>query len=168
MKGFHWYNLILHVKQTGFKTKFLDDLNEMVSRQYEDFQKKKKLWMDQNTYKTMSRIKITDAQWFITIGFIGLYLNLNDLISVLYFVLVQRETNKGSFSLSLVISNKLVSKTLSAKHTYFWRKKMILKINTIVQYILKMFGTIVFFSNTNKNLYITSGKTQILRYLTCH
>lgn len=71
----------------------------------------------------MSRIKITDARWFITIGFIGLYLNLNDLISVLYFVLVQRETNKGSFSLSLVISNKLVSKTLSAKHTYFWRKK---------------------------------------------
>lgn len=166
MKGFHWYNLILHVKQTGFKTKFLDDLNEMVSRQYEDFQKKKQLWMDQNTSKTMSRIKITDARWFITIGFIGLYLNLNDLISVLYFVLVQRETNKGSFSLSLVISNKLVSKTLSAKHTYFWRKKMILKINTIVQYILKLFGTIVFFSNTNKNLYITN--TQILRYLTCH
>lgn len=123
MKGFHWYNLILHVKQTGFKTKFLDDLNEMVSRQYEDFQKKKKLWMDQNTSKTMSRIKITDARWFITNGFIGLYLNLNDLISVLYFVLVQRETYKGSFSLSLVISNKLVSKTLSAKHTYFWRKK---------------------------------------------
>lgn len=123
MKGFHWYNLILHVKQTGFKTKFLDDLNEMVSRQYEDFQKKKQLWMDQNTSKTMSRIKITDARWFITIGFIGLYLNLNDLISVLYFVIVQRETNKGSFSLSLVISNKLVSKTLSAKHTSFWRKK---------------------------------------------
>lgn len=165
MKGFHWYNLILHVKKTGFKIKFLDDLNEMISRQYEDFQKKKKLWMDQNTSKTMSRIKITDARWFITIGFIGLYLNLNDLISVLYFVLVQRETNKGSFSLSLVISNKLVSKTLSAKHTYFWRKKkMILKINTIVQYILKLFGTIV--SNTNKNLYITN--TQILRYLTCH
>lgn len=123
MKGFHWYNLILHVKKTGFKIKFLDDLNEMICRQYEDFQKKKKLWMDQNTSKTMSRIKITDARWFITIGFIGLYLNLNDLISVLYFVLVQRETNKGSFSLSLVISNKLVSKTLSAKHTYFWRKK---------------------------------------------
>lgn len=123
MKGFHWYNLVLHVKQTGFKPKFLDDLKEMVSRQYEDFQKKKKLWMDQNTYKTMSRIKITDARWFITIGFIGLYLNLNDLISVLYFVLVQREKNNGSFSLSLVISNKLVSKTLSAKHTYFWRKK---------------------------------------------
>lgn len=165
MKGFHWYNLILHVKKTGFKIKFLDDLNEMISRQYEDFQKKKKLWMDQNTSKTMSRIKITDARWFITIGFIGLYLNLNDLISVLYFVLVQREKNKGSFSLSLVISNKLVSKTLSAKHTYFWwKKKMILKINTIVQYILKLFGTIV--SNTNKNLYITN--TQILRYLTCH
>lgn len=164
MKGFHWYNLVLHVKQTGFKPKFLDDLKEMVSRQYEDFQKKKRLWMDQNASKTMSRIKITDARWFITIGFIGLYLNLNDLISVLYFVLVQRETNKGSFSLSLVISNKLVSKTLSAKHTYFWRKKMILKINTIVQYILKLFGTIV--SNTNKNLYITN--TQILRYLTCH
>lgn len=71
----------------------------------------------------MGRIKITDARWFITIGFIGLYLNLNDLISVLYFVLVQREKNKGSFSLSLVISNKLVSKTLSAKHTYFWWKK---------------------------------------------
>lgn len=123
MKGFHWYNLVLHVKQTGFKPKFLDDLKEMVSRQYEDFQKKKKLWMDQNASKTMSRIKITDARWFITIGFIGLYLNLNYLISVLYFVLVQREKNKGSFSLSLVISNKLVSKTLSAKHTYFWRKK---------------------------------------------